>query len=146
MKKSAIEQIVVGFHQKTLPLKQWTHQAHLIVGLDTILKHGVEHSIPVMRQGIKAYNLSVGTQNTDSSGYHESITIFFLHALQAFREKYSDLKTLPELIPQLDQSQLMAQSFMFHFYKKETLFSIQARRHWVAPDIRPLSNLHDINL
>ena len=76
IRESEVQSIVYGFQHHTLPIEEWTHQAHLINGLFYIMHEGLEPSIKLMRMGVKSYNLSVGTQNTDTGGYHESITVF----------------------------------------------------------------------
>ena len=141
MDTSQIDHIVRGFHDKTLPQEEWTHQAHLTVGLHAVLTHGREASIPIMREGIKSYNLSGGVQNTDTGGYHESITIFFLHALEAFVAQQGESADLPELVRLLLESEMMERPFILQFYRKETIFSVHARHHWVEPDVRPLTSL-----
>lgn len=98
----------------------------------------------LMRDGVKSYNLSVGTQNTDTGGYHESITVFFMHALSAFRQQFPAERSLVDLVNRFDGSPLMDENLLFRFYSKERLFSAKARREWVAPDIQPLSRIHSV--
>jgi len=140
MDTSQIEYIVSRFHDKTLPQDEWTHEAHLIVGLHAVLTHGLEKSISVMRDGIKEYNLACGVQNSDSSGYHESITLFFLHALQGFvvRQNGGQALSLAALVDLLLVSEMVKRPYLLQFYRKETIFSVEARRGWVEPDRRPL--------
>ena len=136
--ESEIHYLVDGFRNHTLPKEDWTHQAHLINGLFCVMREGVEASIPLMREGIKSYNLSVGTENTDTGGYHESITVLFVHALQAFRNQIGLDLPLIELVNRFDGSPLMENDFIFWFYSKDLVFSVKARREWVEPDILPL--------
>lgn len=136
--ESKIHHIVHGFQNHTLPKEEWTHQAHLINGLFCVMNKGLEKGIKQMRVGIKSYNLSVGTQNTDTGGYHESITVFFMHALKAFKVQFQEDLALVDLVNRLDDSPLMDAGFLLQFYSKECLFSVKARREWVEPDIQPL--------
>ena len=140
--KAEIHHIVHGFQDHTLPKEEWTHQAHLINGLFCVLNEGLEQGIKQIRDGIKSYNLSVGTQNTDTGGYHESITVFFMHALDAFRKQFQENVPLVDLANHLDGSLLMNERLLFRFYSKERLFSVKARREWVKPDIQPLSMIY----
>lgn len=142
--ESEIRHIVHGFQKHTLPKEEWTHQAHLVNGLFYILREGFEPSITLMREGIKSYNVSVGTQNTDTGGYHESITVFFMHVLNAFRKHFQENSSLVFLVNQFDGSPLMDENLFFRFYSKERLFSVKARREWVDPDIQPLSRIHSL--
>ena len=141
MNDEHIQHIVDGFHNHTLPKPEWTHQAHLIVGLHTVTRNNLEESIRIMRDGIKAYNLAVGTQNTDTGGYHETITILFVHILRAFVAQSPPNTSLNTFVNQLQRSILLDRTFMFQFYTKDVLFSVQARRTWIDPDRQPLANL-----
>lgn len=140
--ESEIQHIVSGFQNHSLPKEEWTHQAHLINGLFCIVNEGLEPSIERMRDGITSYNLSVGTQNTDTGGYHESITIFFMHALDAFRKQFQDDLSLVDLVNHFEGSPLMDKRFLFRFYSKKRLFSVEARKGWVEPDIQSLSGIY----
>ena len=140
-----IDHIIQGFQKRTLPKTEWTHQAHLIVGLNFVMSAGLEASYALMREGVKRYNLSVGTQNTDTGGYHESITIFFLHALDGFRNQIDTEQTLIELVKRFDGSLLMDEKFIFRFYSQELLFSVDARRRSIEPDLQPLTDLSQID-
>ncbi|MEM7803102.1 MAG: hypothetical protein AAF633_28185 [Chloroflexota bacterium] len=136
-----VEQIIQKFHDRTLPKSEWTHLAHLITGLDAVLKHDLEGSIAVMREGIKGYNKAVGTVNGDHSGYHETITIFFCHALKTFVARHADTTAFSSWVDLLQNSSLVQEPFMFHFYSKKRLFSVEARRSWVKPDLYDLDDL-----
>ena len=100
--QAEINHIVQGFQKQTLPKEEWTHQAHLINGLYYVMAEGVEESVQLMRDGVKRYNLSVGTQNTDTGGYHESITIFFMHALDAFQQQHSEDASFVDLVKRFE--------------------------------------------
>ena len=68
--------IVSGFRAKTLPSKEWTHEAHLITGLWYVINFGYDEALVQMQARIRTYNEANGGMNTDSSGYHETITVF----------------------------------------------------------------------
>jgi hypothetical protein len=71
---------------RTLPKAEWTHQAHLVATLYLLCERpdvDVELALPGI---IWRYNEASGTRNTDSGGYHETITRFYLRALGAFLE------------------------------------------------------------
>ncbi|MEM7331937.1 MAG: hypothetical protein AAF490_07590 [Chloroflexota bacterium] len=140
-----IERIVNGFHDHSLRKREWTHQAHLLTGLHTLFNNDLDSSIKIMRQGIKTYNVAIGGQNTDTGGYHDTITVFFLHALTAFIEQSGPYLSLLDLVNRLQETILVERPFMFQFYSRALLFSVEARRGWVEPDLRPLSHLHTID-
>src|SRR4249919_698199 len=71
------------FEACTLPKPRWTHQAHLLVGLWYLSTHAPGEALNLVRERIRAYNLAVGTANTDHSGYHETLTRLYLNGIAA---------------------------------------------------------------
>ena len=143
MTEKELSSIVAGFWDHTLPAEEWTHMAHLIVGLHTACHYELETSIEKLREGIQTYNVANGTQNTDSSGYHETITVFFAHAMRAFNQRFEPDADFAQKVERLQSSVLIKPAFMFSFYSKDYLFTVEARRGLVPPDLRPLSDLVD---
>ncbi|MEO7245275.1 MAG: hypothetical protein ABIX12_09030 [Rubrivivax sp.] len=80
-----IEAFVREFERGTLPKARWTHEVHLLIALWYLDTHEVDAALPIVRQRIRAYNDAVGTVNSDSSGYHESLTRLYLHGIAARR-------------------------------------------------------------
>ena len=66
-----VEELVQKFEKGTLTKSEWTHEAHLIVGLKMVLTYK-EQAFPEMKKRIIRFNESVGTINSESSGYHET--------------------------------------------------------------------------
>ena len=76
--------IGLGLLDRTLPKTVWTHAAHFAATL-WLLKHRPELEISREMPGIiRAYNEATGGANTDSSGYHETITQASIRAARAF--------------------------------------------------------------
>lgn len=67
----------------TLPRDDWTHEAHLAAC--TWIVRDRPDIVPEreMASIISAFNVSVGTVNDDSQGYHESITQVYIAAVRA---------------------------------------------------------------
>ena len=81
---SDITRLVEQFEGGILPKAQWTHQAHVVVCLWYLLHHSPVDALRRLRQGILNYNESVGTPNTDASGYHETITRCYVMVILGF--------------------------------------------------------------
>jgi hypothetical protein len=128
-----IQQLVDQFHNKTLPKSAWTHAAHLTVGLWHVKNFSLGEAICRMRSGIISYNLAVGTQNTGDSGYHETLTIFWLTVLHHFIQLQED-QSLLSPCNQLLNSKLAVNSLPFYFYDRDKILSLSARAKFVAPD------------
>ena len=131
-----IEELVRQFEAHTLPKEEWTHQAHLIVGMWYGWHWEYPQALERMRAGIITYNEVVGTPNTDSSGYHETITQYWLRAIYWFcqQDAYSSLS---EATNHLLGSSLTKKYSLLTYYSKEILFSSKARKIWVDPDKQP---------
>ncbi len=130
--------LVEGFLSHSLPQQRWTHQAHLAVGLWHVLNRPGERQLAELRRGISSYNESVGTRNTDSGGYHETITALYLWAIRKFLREVSGKGGLVQLVNSLLASPYAGKSFPFEYYSRDRLFSVAARRSWIAPDLKPL--------
>lgn len=130
--------IAAKFENKTLPRQEWTHHAHIAVALVHLHHYKtVEQTLPVLRERIKAYNLSVGTANTDHSGYHETLTIFWLQVVYAYYIA-AGTQDIDAIYQDLIKTPLAAGHLPAQFYSNELLFSTTARQYWAAPDLQDL--------
>ncbi len=90
-----IENLVAGFLNLTLPLKEWTHEAHLTVATYLLNKFSVEEATCILRAGILTFNKSVGVVNTPAKGYHETLTLFWIKTIsQYLKENGKDNKLM----------------------------------------------------
>jgi hypothetical protein len=79
-----VEELVLGMLGRTLPKERWTHAAHF-AGAVWFLRMRPEADVAAeMGAAIRAYNVSVGGENTDTGGYHETITRASVRAAAAF--------------------------------------------------------------
>jgi hypothetical protein len=129
--------LLLQFSAGTLPRELWTHEAHLIVGAWHVCLYGVQDAIERLRAGIRRLNFAHGTVNSDTSGYHETITVVYANLLEVF---LSDNVGMPfgECLARLRSSPLANRNFLDRYYSPKLLFSTKARHHWVAPDLAPL--------
>ena len=140
-----IKTIAAQFSEKTLPKSEWTHLAHLAVAfveLNTL--QDFEKTLDSLSEKIKAYNLSVGTANTDDSGYHETLTVFWLTVVHAFHSENAH-STCEEMYRRFIGTPCASPKLPTLFYSRELLFSPQARHHWVEPDLLPMSEIRKMN-
>ena len=71
---SEISHIARSVLDKSLPKSEWTHAAHFAAAL-WMLAEPSRDAMAEMPDIIRAYNLATGVENTDSDGYHETITL-----------------------------------------------------------------------
>jgi hypothetical protein len=79
-----VKSLVRAFEERTLSKAEWTHAAHLTVGLYYCLNCPFALAVNWMRDGIHWLNDAHGTPNSDTSGYHETLTIFWLLTIEEF--------------------------------------------------------------
>src|SRR5262245_48589239 len=73
-----------GLLARSLPRDEWTHEAHLAATTYLVLKHP-EIDLDVELPGIiSRYNESVGGVNSDTAGYHDTITRAYLRGIRLF--------------------------------------------------------------
>lgn len=133
-----IESFIVAFETRMLPTPKWTHQAHLLVALWYSLRHRADDALNIVRENIKGYNDAVGTANTETSGYHETITVFYMWAVRKFIADASPEASLVELANSLICGKCAAKSFPFEYYSRDLLLSTEARMKWVEPDLKTM--------
>src|SRR6476620_1933934 len=133
-----LDDFVARFHERTLPKSEWTHAAHLSVGAWHVHRYGVEEAVKRLRQAIRALNDSHGTANTDSGGYHETITRAYAHLIAEFLAGPPEDRTLAERVETLLASPLAHKNALLEYYSKDRLMSVAARREWNRPDLKPL--------
>lgn len=122
-----------GFEARTLPRERWTHQAHLVVAFLYLSRLSPDDALVRLRSGITAYNASVGTANTDTSGYHETITRLYVAGVEEHIGLHGHLAAAEQLNALL-ASPMGASDWPLRFYTRDRLFSVEARRQWIEPD------------
>ena len=85
-----IERIGRGLLERTLPKAEWTHAAHFAAAFWLVRRPDV-HALSEMPGLIRAYNVATGVPNTDTGGYHETITISSLRASYAWLAARPDM-------------------------------------------------------
>src|SRR5271156_2204791 len=73
-----------GLIDRTLPKSAWTHTAHFASAIWLLTYYGEGFVVRSLPGFIRAYNEATGVANTDTSGYHETITQASIRAADAF--------------------------------------------------------------
>jgi hypothetical protein len=130
-----LDELADQFTVRRIPKERWTHKAHLAVGLWHVDRYGRAGALPRLRHGIRTLNESHGTANTESSGYHETITRAQVALLADFLARADRAAALGERYAQLLASPLADRNILLRFYSRQLLMSNQARAVWVEPDV-----------
>ena len=129
----------------TLPRAEWTHNALLAacVWMVQELPDGIfaERDLPGT---IARFNVSVGGVNDDSQGYHETITQLYIAAVRVHLSRAHKDCALFEAVNGLLASTFGTRDWPLRLYSKDRLFSVEARRKFIEPDLLPLSELANL--
>lgn len=134
----AVARVGEGLLARDLPREEWTHEAHLAATTYLLLRHpeiDLDAELPGL---IRRYNESVGGVNSDSEGYHDTITRVFLHGIRLFLAEADPSEPVHDLVNELLLSPMGRRDWPLRFYSREALFSVPARRGFVTPDLAAL--------
>jgi hypothetical protein len=129
-----IERVGQAFLDRTLPKDDWTHEAHLATCLWIVRNRAeIEPETDIPRL-ISSYNESLGGKNSDTEGYHETITQVYIAAV---RDHLSEVPEEPliDSVNRLLLSDRGARDWPLRTYSRDRLFSVEARRTFVTPDL-----------
>ena len=135
---AAVARVGEGLFARSLPREEWTHEAHLAATTYLVLRHpeiDLDKELPGF---IRRYNESVGGVNSDTEGYHDTITRVFLHGIRLFLSEANPREPLHELVNELLLSPMGRREWPFRFYSRDRLLSVEARRGFANPDVAAL--------
>lgn len=113
-----------------LPKAAWTHAAHVAVGACYAVRHGAD-ALAHTRAGILRHNAAVGTPNTDTSGYHETLTRFWVEVLAALTAGIDgEWRAASVAVARFGAER----DYHAQFYGYDVVRSVDARRTWQPPN------------
>lgn len=139
MTAEELDDLAQRFATCTLPKPEWTHAAHLAVGLWHVNRYGADEAMERLRGGIRRLNESHGTINSSTGGYHETVTRAYVRLLAAFTEQHPGV-SVAEQLGRLLVDPLADRAALLSFYSRGCLESAAARLGWVEPDLAPLAS------
>lgn len=123
-----------GLLDKTWPAAKWRHTEHCIATL-YLVKERHELRLATALPGIiQMFNLAHGTQNTATTGYHHTITLFYLSEIQKFAQGTNELP-LGRACEALLSSKIADKDYLFRFWSHDRIMCPAARLAFVAPDL-----------
>jgi hypothetical protein len=131
------DEFLAAFESCRIPKALWTHEAHVRMAWLYLRRKPLGEVIPRVRQAIQRYKASLG--NTE--GYHETITLAYLVLIDDRIDRGPSEATFAAFsgaFPSLLDRRLSA---LLEHYSREVLFSSEATRTFVEPDLVPLPRL-----
>src|SRR5689334_20812300 len=111
-------------------LHTFPHRDHIRMAWLYLRAHDEDTAFDKIRHGIQHLATALGA----TTKYHETMTLFWAKAVQAaITVEVDDFAAFEAQNPELFDAKYVNQ-----FYSTGTLWSEQARRDWVAPDLQSL--------
>ncbi len=129
--EETLDNFLRGFQTGTLPKGAFGHAAHLATAACYCLQFGEAECLDHFRRDLERFNESVGGTNTENSGYHETITIFWLGTIHLFLKD--------KAVPRLEAVRLTVAEYAGQLglaqsrYNFDLLKSREARARWIPP-------------
>lgn len=92
--EAALDEFLQSFRDGTLAKAEWTHGAHVAAAASYLFAADVAAVLPRLRLEIRAFNEAVGGSNTATSGYHETLTCFWLLIVNQHLRRVQPLSSL----------------------------------------------------
>jgi hypothetical protein len=129
--QTEIENIVRAFEACETGKDDFKHRDHLVVAVWYLETLGREAAVERMRSALIRF---LDHHGVDKKQYNETITIFWIDVVA---EKLNDMRgaSLVEKCQEVIES--MNAGLMLEYYSPERLWSDEARRAFVSPDLKP---------
>ncbi len=127
--------LVQQFEACTLPKSNWNHTAHLTIAMWYVSMYSEAEAILSIRTGIQHYNHCNAIATTISSGYHETLTLFWITIARRFLASNPNTSVLA-LINNFILIYGEQKSIFREYYSERLIMSWEARQTWVAPDLK----------
>lgn len=128
-----IVELVRRFETCEMNPADFRHYQHLTVALWYVRQFPYETASEKMRKGIKQLAIAYG-----KTGYHETITLFWLIMVREFALRADPGETICDLANRL-VANYEDKDLIKKYYTEELLASPEAKESWVEPDLMALS-------
>lgn len=132
------EETFEAFINGRLPKDAWTHEAHLITAYVSLRDRSPEETLDFLRDAIQTHNCGIGISNTETSGYHETLTRYYVTAVwQALSDSATNAGSAERdvTVDDVFAHRFCDRTAPLTYWSHDLLFSVGARLGWVAPDL-----------
>lgn len=131
------DEFLTAFQEATLTKdQQWTHYAHLRMAYCHLKKYRYPEAVERVRKGIPVLNAKLGTPELLERGYHDTLTVAWMrliHATMRAHGAQADAEAFFKAQPHLTHSSVIGL-----FYSDGRLWTWEAKKGFVEPDLLPL--------
>lgn len=113
-------------------LTELSHRSHIRMAWLILREDGRDLGTPRILDGLK--RLTVALNAVDK--FHHTMTIFWIHVVDQALRRTPEVDELDAFLAR--NPHLLRSGLPFDFYGKDRLMADDARRAWIAPDLKPL--------
>ncbi len=122
----------------SLKKEEWTHAAHFAAALWLMRYRADLEPAAAMPGLIRAFNEAMGGVNSDTAGYHETITLASLRAARGVFDSFPADVPVYRIVNALMGTNFANPNWLLEYWTRERLMSVEARRAWLEPDLKAL--------
>ncbi len=127
------ETLLRSFEDLTLPYADWRHRTHVKVAYLYLTRFSLDVAAEKMCRGIKAYNAAQNIPETPTGGYHETMTLAWVHLIHA---AIGEDGVEPSADAFCDKHpELLEKHILRLFYSRERFMSAAAKAAFLPPDL-----------
>ena len=131
-----IKAVVNGFESCTTAKDDFPHRSHLTVAVYYLLSSNEAEATDKIRSGLFRFLDHHGVGRVK---FHETLTVFWMKAISALVRRLDRELKLHEVTNTVIES-LGNSRLVFDYYSEELLWSDEARKNWVFPDLKHLGS------
>ena len=124
--------LIESFESCRLKPEEFTHQAHLTVGLWYLIKMPLPQAISAFRSSLHQF-----ASHYNLKGYNETITVFWMRLLDHHLRSKGSEKPLSEQVNEV-LNECSNSKIIYKHYSKDYLSSDMSKLNWQEPDLMPL--------
>jgi hypothetical protein len=129
------DEFLAAFEACAFTRPEWTHEAHVRMAWLYLTRLPVDEALDRVRAGIQKLNGTIGSPD----GYHETITVAFVRVIASRLRIGDTFAAFRDRNPDLFDRTLTA---LLRHYTKDRLWSPEARRAFIEPDVEPLPEIN----
>lgn len=138
-------QLLAEYERGTLPPERWDHPAYLAVAIGYLRRLPEGEATEAFIAGLLRYHRLNGIEMTESGGYNETLTLFWLTVAQRFLLDADPRASLLQLTNDFIALYGHRPQFAFEYYSPARIWSWRARQSWVEPDLKTIDGWFSSN-
>ena len=122
-----------AFEAGTIPPAEFHHREHIQLAYVYLCEGQLEQAHQNMRAALQNF---LSTNGVPADKYHETLTLSWIQAVRHFMDRAGPTLSFADFIAADDR--LLDSKIMLSHYSSDHLFSNDARKSFVAPDLSPI--------